>query len=445
MLLAIRRALWGDVTTEELKQFGLLSMSFFFVVGSYWMLRELKNAWFMELVGPAGLPYAKGVSIVSLVCLLVFYNKLVNILEKTHLLYFLAVTYGTLFLIIAACLARPELCAIDLTAHLHWLFAGRIITVGWLLGWLLYVGIESFGSLAVASFWSYVSSVTEMQQAKRCYPLLVAGAQLGAIVGSLANLLGAQALGGSGLFALAGGSIFLVPLLINVFHKHHGMSRQEVREEKKAPTGVFEGLKLLVAQPYLLGILVVSTIYEVISAIFDYLMNSSAKATLGTLERVIEFQGIYGLATNVLTFLFALLGTSYLIRRFGLVACLVAYPTMVAVLVLAVWQFPGLWMFFGAQVGLKALSYALNNPCKEIMYIPTSKDVKFKAKSWVDVQGGRSAKGLGAIINAHFPVVADLIFFGSIISLGMIAFWIPVAYYVGRKNQELTRTGHIIE
>lgn len=430
MLMSLRRALWGDVTNEELKQFGLLSFSFFFVVGSYWMLRELKNAWFMELVGPEGLPYAKGVSIISLVVLLVFYNKLVNLLEKTHLLYTLSVIYGGVFLTIAGFLSSHTV---------------RNGDIGWVLGWVLYVAIESFGSLVVTSFWSYVASVTEVQQARRCYPLLVSGAQLGAIVGSLANLFGAQQLGGSGLFALAGASVFCVPFLVHFFHKHHGMNRQEVREERAKETGVFEGLKLLVSHRYLLGIFVVSTVYEVISAFFDYLMNSSAKATLGSLEQVIEFQGIYGLATNVLSFLFALLGTSYLIRRFGLISCLVAYPTMVAVLVLAVWQYPSLWMFFTAQVCLKGLSYALNNPCKEIMYIPTSKDIKFKAKSWVDVQGSRSAKGLGAVINAHFPVMSELVMYGSILSLGIIVFWIPVAYYVGRKNRDLTHSGGIIQ
>ncbi len=38
---------------------------------------------------------------------------------------------------------------------------------------------------------------------------------------------------------------------------------------------------------------------------------------------------------------------------------------------------------------LKALSYSLNNPCKEMLYNPTSTDVKFKAKSWIDIFGQR--------------------------------------------------------
>ena len=73
MLSAIRRTLWGDISSDELRHFGVLASVFFFVVGAYWMLRELKNALFLKLVGPAGLPYAKMISIISLVLLMLFY------------------------------------------------------------------------------------------------------------------------------------------------------------------------------------------------------------------------------------------------------------------------------------------------------------------------------------------------------------------------------------
>jgi AAA family ATP:ADP antiporter len=162
-------------------------------------------------------------------------------------------------------------------------------------------------------------------------------------------------------------------------------------------------------------------------------------------EKVTEFLGTYGIATNGLSFVFALVGSSFFIRRFGLTTCLVLYPLMIAGLCGYVWAFPTLWAFFVAQVATKALSYALNNPCKEIMYIPTSKDVKFKAKSWVDSFGSRSAKCVGASIAAFFPAMADLAAFAPVISLGVIGFWIPVALFVGRSNNKLVKENKIIE
>lgn len=43
---------------------------------------------------------------------------------------------------------------------------------------------------------------------------------------------------------------------------------------------------------------------------------------------------------------------------------------------------------------LKALSYSLNNPCKEMLYNPTSTAVKFKSKSWIDIFGQRGRRSI---------------------------------------------------
>ncbi len=91
----------------------------------------------------------------------------------------------------------------------------------------------------------------------------------------------------------------------------------------------------------------------------------------------------------------------------------------------------------GVGVGVKALSYALNNPYKEIMCIPTSKDIKFKAKNSIDVQGARSTKATGAAIFTIPTSLSALLMASSIISFGIIAVWIPIALCVGKKNQKM--------
>jgi AAA family ATP:ADP antiporter len=99
------------------------------------------------------------------------------------------------------------------------------------------------------------------------------------------------------------------------------------------------------------------------------------------------------------------------------------------------------------MVAIKSLSYALNNPCKEIMYLPTSKDIKFKAKGWIDGFGGRSAKAVPVPSNQRLiwwshgePYILRL----HVISLGIVGFWILVALYVGRTNKKLSDSGQIL-
>jgi AAA family ATP:ADP antiporter len=430
MVSMIMRTLWGDISREEFKKFGLLSSVFFFIIGAYWMLRLMKNALFTHIIGSSGLPYAKIISIVSLLLIVLFYNKLVDWLEKTKLVYLLATFYGLLFLSFAYFLTHPTIGMPNSVADKSRIF-----------GWVIYIAIESFGSLVIAAFWSFVASVMDTASAKKGYPVIVSGAQLGSITGSVLVMLLSTRLGMPALMCIATVSVLIVPFMIRIFAHHYESIPSPQAVEKKQATGVLEGLKLIASRPYLMGVLVVSTVYEIISTVFDILQTTSAKATFGSTEKVAEFLGMYGLATNTLSFLFALIGTSYFIRRLGLTACLVTYPLMVACLVGAVWIHPVLWTFFAAQVIMKGMSYALNNPCKEIMYIPTSKDVKFKAKSWIDVQGSRSAKALGAGIVALSPLIA----FSSVISLGIIGLWIPVALFVGRTNSTLVRDGNIIE
>lgn len=58
-------------------------------------------------------------------------------------------------------------------------------TATWhVLGYFLYAGIESFGSIIVATFWSFVNSTLSLNDAERYYGLIIAIAQLGAIAGS---------------------------------------------------------------------------------------------------------------------------------------------------------------------------------------------------------------------------------------------------------------------
>ena len=104
------------------------------------------------------------------------------------------------------------------------------------------------------------------------------------------------------------------------------------------------------------------------------------------------------------------------------------------------------WAAFAVMIVVKGASYAVNNPIKEMMYIPTSKDTKFKAKGIIDMLGGRSAKAGGAAISDALKSSMDNLFmYGSLIGLGIIGFWMMAALYVGKKNKQLIDSGKIIE
>ena len=183
------------------------------------------------------------------------------------------------------------------------------------------------------------------------------------------------------------------------------------------------------------GITAVSCIFMVEVTILDYSMKVLAQDEFTTqhpndpkaaTQAFAEFMGVFGQTTNALSFVLSLLGTSMVIRRFGLRSTLILFPTLLCVACMVVYLSPTLEVVFGTMLTLKALSYALNNPCKELLYQPTSTSVKFKAKSWVDIFGQRGAKAGGSLVtNAFADSASGLLTFGMGTSM-VLYIYLPV-------------------
>lgn len=424
--------LWGTLSRDEFKQFSMLSIIFLFTVGTYWLMKPLKDSIFIKITGKFYLPYVKIASLIVIVPLLLIYSKLIDLFEKQKLFYIICTAYTINFLIVAYFVTHPTIGLSNGVPDKYRLF-----------GWYTYLLIESFGSILVGLFWSFVASNTPTDTAKRGYPLIIAGAQIGTITGPYiathAGYLGMMVLA-----LIVACSIIMIPLLIKLFIAYYPSTAETTTTHHQKKTGPIEGLKLLVKNPYLLGILGIATLYDIIGTILEYQMLFLADAHYPSAEKLSEFLGYFGIATNSVALIFSLFGTSFFLRRFGLTFCLVMYPIGVGVVIFNVLAASSLMMLFIAMVAIKGLSYALNNPAKEILYIPTSKDVKFKTKGWIDMFGNRSAKALGSGINTFFTSIPTLLLYGSLISLGIVSVWILIAFYVGRAHAKLTENGETI-
>jgi len=82
-------------------------------------------------------------------------------------------------------------------------------------------------------------------------------------------------------------------------------------------------------------------------------------------------------------------------------------------------------------VFVNVVQYALNGPCREMLYVRCSKDVKYKAKSWADMYGNIMQKTIAAQINLHvndpdFQPVAS-----GVICSGWVGVWVAIAVALG--------------
>jgi AAA family ATP:ADP antiporter len=430
--------LWGDLNNQEFKKFGLLSLTFFFLIGAYWLLRTQKDAAFNAIVGLEFQPKAKMISFIVSVVAVLIYSKLVDMFDKNTLLISLSALFGGGFLTSAVLLAHPTIG-----------FPNTVASPERYFGWFLYLFIESFGTVMVGLFWAFVTSSTKTESAKKGYPLIIAGSQIGSILGSWlsykSKLFGNQLLFTVGALAIC----FIVPVVLFYLWSvpvEYRTGNPEAAGAKKAKTGMFEGLWLLMTRPYVLGIFGLATLYEVIGTILDFQMKMLARSAYPTKEAFASFNGLYGIFTNGLALVFALVGTSFLMRRYGLRWCLLLFPVATGIMIGAVYIQPTLWVVAGALIIIKGLSYALNNPAKEMMYLPTTKDVRFKAKGWIDMFGSRSSKATGAMVTDFFSnSMTNLLAYGTLISFGLVGVWVLVAMFVGTTFKHLTEKNQVID
>ena len=222
-------------------------------------------------------------------------------------------------------------------------------------------------------------------------------------------------------------------------------------DEEEVLAGMTEGLVLFWKYHYVKGIFALSCLFMVEVTILDYSMKVLAKAKFdgehpgdphAATRAFASFMGVFGQAANGLSFCFSLLGTSMVIRRLGLNRTLLLFPTLCLGAICFVYTTPTLEAVFLAMLLLKGFSYCLNNPCKEILYQPTSSNVKFKAKSWIDVFGARGSKALGSVVtNAFSDSAADLLSYGAFVGMSVASFLIYVAWWQGREFDNLIDGG----
>ena len=437
MFTALKNHFFGDLSYEEGKKFGILGGIFFFLIGSYWLLRTQKDAAFKVLVGMTWQPTAKMVSVVMVVCLALAYAKLVDMFKKHHLLMVLAAIYSAGFLGIAVLMGHPTIG-----------FANTVAAPDRYFGWFIYLFIESFGSIMVGLFWAFVTTSSSSESAKKGFPLVIAGSQIGSILGSYLSF-NSKFFGNELLFRCGAiGVGMIVPMVLFFLWsvpKELRSASAAAQSSKKPKTGMFEGLKILLTRPYVLGIFCLATLYEIVGTILDFQMKMLADGQFASKEAFASYQGLYGMYTNGLALAFALVGTSFLMRRFGLRFCLMLFPVATAIVVALVYAMPTLYVVTGALILIKGLSYALNNPAKEMMYIPTTRDVRYKAKGWIDMFGSRSSKGAGSAINNMFTgSVNELLLYGTLVSFGLIGIWLAVASYVGHRFKSLTDNDEVV-
>lgn len=470
----VHRLYGPQLSLDEFVRTLILAATLFFMIGGYWLLRSLKDPVLTALCGVTAIPKAKMASVGVVLVVVSIYNRLLDTdIPKHKLFYIFGMFYFCLFAVISVLLMDPVL-GLPNEQPSPW----RI------MGWISYCSIESFGSVMVSLFWSFANSNISLETAKASYGVMVATAQVGSILGPTWLRYAAPKYGPAKCYMAGAFCMLLLQATMLLYISIYGVQEQQHQQQnpssdpsssvnkkpKKEKAGILEGLELFYKYNYVKGIFAISCLFMVGVTIVDYTMKVLAQEYFATefpcqpdmncfdgispgvhgssqqaTAAFTSFMGFFGQATNLLSFLLSMFGTSAVIRYLGLRTTLLLFPSLILVVVIIVRFNPTLYTTFGAMMALKACSYALNNPTKEILYQPTSPAVRYKAKSWIDIFGARGSKALGSVVtNAFSDSAAHLVANGSLVGMAVASFLIWNARFMGQKFDEYTASGYIV-
>ena len=456
----LMRPIFGEFEKEEFKKFLRMGAIFACMIATYCTLSPLKNGLFCTFIGPHQIPWVKTISLILFAPLIMLYTKLLDIFKREKLFYFLSAIYIVTALLFAiyylAATGKALTTDLDsISALSYWETL--------LMNYGFYIWVESYGALLIALFWAIATDITSPESAKKGFSFVVALGQVGGIFGpfliaGLPHMLGHET--SSLSIVIVAGLIFISTYLLKNFFKttpphllasYHGAN--ESTKEKEQKPGFLEGFRLLVSNPYLIGIFAVVAFPEIITTIIDLHFNATA-AEQYTGTALTHYNGLYASSVNLITLLFLLGGAGKITTLFGLGVSLFLMPIIYGLAVLGFISLTSLNFLFVLMVGSKAANYALNGPAIKQLYIPTTHDVRFKSQAWIEIFGFRGSKGIGSGFGMLLSPLqkqlgqvagrAQHAVYASYFSCALIFVWFFIAIFLGRKHRKALAEKNVV-
>jgi AAA family ATP:ADP antiporter len=306
---------------------------------------------------------------------------------------------------------------------------------------------DLWATLMVATFFAFLNDSVSSSSAKRLYGLVGFGGVFGGVFGSttVRGLIDRIALD-QWLWICAGIGLIIVGVAFSAGALARRMRAADTQSEESAPTAAggnpaLEGARLVFRSPYLLSIVGIVGLYEIVSTVLDFQFTATIAHYLSGEAIDRQFATIFTI-TNWTSMLVQLFLTSFVMTRFGLTTALLVLPLAIAIGSAGFLALPILWVGSFLNTVDNGFSYSINQSAKEALYVPTTRDEKYKAKAFIDMFVQRFAKsvavGINLLVSTIFLEFTSLRWL-SVFTLGIVAVWIMAARHAGRHFAQRER------
>jgi len=371
----------ADVHRKEAGSALLMTLLMFLLLAAYYMLKTAREVFILTEGGAEVKSYSSAGQAVLLLFLVPAYGAFASRVSRVRL-----VSWVTLFF------------ASNLVLFVLAIRAG--LQVG--IVYFLWVGI--FNLMAIAQFWAFATDLYTKEQGKRLFPLIGVGSSLGAWVGSVRAGDILEMTGPTRLLIAAGAVLVVCAFLVRV------IERITVRDASPAdaavadqPLGKEGGFELIRKHRYLLLIAGLTVLLNVVNTSGEYLFGryivEHANAQFGSgpeaaaaRERFVgaSYSRLFS-TVNLIGFLLQMFVVSRVFKFLGVGKSLFIHPLVAFVGYLMMLRAPSIQLMGWLKVADNSIDYSLGNTTKQALWLPTSREAKYKAKQAVDsffVRGG---------------------------------------------------------
>ncbi len=298
------------------------------------------------------------------------------------------------------------------------------------IGLAFYLWAGVFNMMVIAQFWSFAADVYTEEQGKRLFAILGIGSTVGAVAGSGIAALLVRPVGIYGLMIAA--AVFLLASLgltaiVNRREERRIASHALGKPvQVEAPLGKEGGFSLILADRYLLLIAVLAFTLNCVKTNGEYILDRTllqhvkdimphgVNAKAFSQMAIGQFKAEYFLYTNIATVVLQLFVVSRIIKYLGVRVALFVSPVLLLFGYSGAVLFPVLNLVYAVKIAENTLDYSLGNTSRQALWLLSSRDDKYKAKSVIDATivraGDALAAGLTFVgVTLHFATVHFII------------------------------------
>ena len=317
------------------------------------------------------------------------------------------------------------------------------------VGILFYVWIGVFNLMVIAQFWSFANDLYSPEQGKRLFAIVGFGGSIGAATGALIASSLAIRVGANQMMIIAAIMLATCILLTYVIHqrdRRKPVARSTERAAERSIGGQ-GGFKLVLGNSYLLAIGLLTLTAQVVNTNGNFILNrtvsgmadaaarsgaqSEADVILTTMAGVDLWQNL--LAMGIQFFL-----VSRIFKYFGVGGALFVLPLIAlgsySLFALA----PVLSMIRIAKITENATDYSLQNTVRRALFLPTSREAKYKALQAVETFFWRAGDLLSSVavlvLITWLRVSVQAFTFVNILAVGV---WLALAAFLAKRNRRL--------